>query len=535
MPHCGVHPGPDAVDDPIKFDDTFDVPVFVKHSSPMDVQGRPRPSQVASAAAPWPSRGLPKTGSYRVTTSWRAILHAAITVGRDVSPWLAHVPHLAGHEILSRCAPLQAYLRRIPVACLGPDPRYALVPNEVYSLGTEVTAKGAFSYRIGMTMAEWLCWGQIGMSHSVHAESTYPLGVDPADWDERRNKPDLVGMQSLAPSGWLIEAKGERRLSKTKLREGAAQLDLDGLIDGSHRRVLCGTSIEDRVFMTLDIDTRYDADLDLTATDPDPMAGPDVSNDDDALYQLARASMLIYLVLREAEQTSIVPVGVAADRRGPAAQVGGSGAVTLLERDWSTSSLRDRMRRTPSSRRLPKESGIDMLTAAVPGTGMTVGLSRRVYAACSALLGLETDLARRAEQEANEAAARLWRTTDGAAPDEDPPLRQDTTAVEERISVRYHVVWGTTLSPSAPGAEGAQWVPRTDVRSEYERIAYNRLQQDHQEELLVTAREAFRSADSHDWESVAARDSPLTIDGPPRQLESATADTYLAINPALIV
>ncbi|MGW3890456.1 hypothetical protein ACWD69_17340 [Micromonospora chokoriensis] len=389
------------------------------------------------------------------------------------------------------------------------------MPNEVYLRGTEATAKGAFSYRVGMTMAEWLCWGNLGMSHSLHAESTCPSGVDPDEWDGRRNKPDLVGVHSLIPHDWLVEAKAERRLSKAKLREGAAQLRLDGLVDGPHRRVLCGTSLEDRVFMTLDIDTRWPIQRALPSPDVNPMAGPDVENDDEALYQLARASMLIYLVLRQAEETAVVPVGTAADRRRPETPNGFSGAVTLLERDSSTLIVRERVRSDPSSaRQLSRQSGIDMLTATVPGAGMTVGLSRRVYAACSALLANQRILAERAEEEADEAAAS-------------GSLYQDLQGYVEFTTM--------SRAQDAEPAPEAQWVPRAEVRTEFERRAYNRFQQQARPDLMAATRDAFESAAGRDWESVANRTPQISMAGPVGQLESATADTYLAIDPGLIV
>jgi len=258
----------------------------------------------------------------------------------------------------------------------------------------------------------------------------------------------------------------------------------------------------------------------LATPDPDPMAGPDVINDDNALYQMARASMLIYLVLRQAEDTAIVPVGAAADRRGLGARVNRTGAVTLLERDSSTAWLRNELRDHQRRWQFPSDTGIDMLTAAVPGTGMTVGLSRRLYAACRALLDAQTALATRAQEEAGEAAAdgRIWQVVPEPPilPDEDPYL-----SMPDMIFVD---------SPS-----DAQRVPRADVRTEYERRAYNRLQEEVREDLLIAAREAFMDATEQTWESIAGRDSRLALEGPPRQLESATADTYLAIDPGLIV
>ncbi|CCH33046.1 hypothetical protein BN6_57880 [Saccharothrix espanaensis DSM 44229] len=70
--------------------DAFDVPVFVRHSSPPDVGGRPRTARVRTASRPWRAGpSLPAAGDYLVTTTWRDVIDAAITVGRDVYPWLS--------------------------------------------------------------------------------------------------------------------------------------------------------------------------------------------------------------------------------------------------------------------------------------------------------------------------------------------------------------------------------------------------------------------------------------------------------------
>jgi hypothetical protein len=516
-----VHPGRGAVDDPIAIDDGFDVPVFVRHSSPLKPPGRPRPKAVRAAWAPLPPGAVPGPGDYLVRTSWRAVLHAAITVGRDVTPWLSRVPRLAELEIVSRCAPLRAYLRRQRVD--GAPPRYRIAPNEVYQRGTEITAKGAFSYRVGMTMAEWLCWGQLGMSHSLHAEDSYPPDTDPDRWDGLARKPDLLGVHGSAPRSWLVEAKAQRRLTKLKLREGAAQLDLDGLVDGPHRRVLCGTSLEDCLFMTLDIDTRDPAPGSPAAADPDPDPDPgrvpDPATDDEALYHLARSSMLVFLALTgNAAGTTVVPVGPVAVR-GP--------GVTLLESDESTAALRERLRQRPQdARRLAAEAGTDMLTTPVPGAGLTVGLSRRLFAACQFLIEAESALAEEAEQLAEQEFA-------------DPQTRRsvlDVLRSSPDLAAEGAAPPGRAIEGAAPpGRPAAGWRRvEPEVRNLWRLRTYRQLARRNRYALLSAAREGFDLGRDLDWRRLTGRQVPLAVAGPPRLLESASTDAYLAIDPAIV-
>lgn len=488
MTDCGVHPGPHTTDDPVGINDLFEVPVFVRHSSPLAPQRRPRPWQVWSAAMPWPRMGIvPPDGEYTVQTSWREVLHAALTVGRDVTPWLAATPRLAAWEILARQTPLRSYLSRRAFPCPDGTSRWGLVTNDVYQRGTEITARGAFSYRIGMTMAEWLCWGRLGMSHSLHAETSCPPAADPEQWRATASKPDLIGVHPQHPADWVIEAKAQRRLSYGKLKEGAKQLDLDGLIDTPHRRVLCGTSLEDRLFMTVDIDTRTAGPTDPTFAD-DPPPGPDPAHDDHALYHLARASMLIFLILRAAvpEQMAVVPVGPAADPRRTPGVSQRSGPVTLLEHDHSTEALRARVRRDdPRQRSIRDNGGIDMLTTEVPGAGLTVGMSRRLYAACQQLVDLEAELAGRA----SDIAAR--RISDMALPHQGDGL---------------------------------------DTINEEHFVAYRDLEQEFRTPLLSSVRRGFILGEGSDWRRLTDVEPLTHLERPAYQMEAATADTYLALD-----
>ena len=99
-------PSTDASGQPVGLADAFDVPVFVRHSSPLDPESRPRKSRVDRAAQPWPgTRRAPSAGNYLIPTTWREVLDAAMPVGRDPLPWLAAVPGLASAEIIARRSP----------------------------------------------------------------------------------------------------------------------------------------------------------------------------------------------------------------------------------------------------------------------------------------------------------------------------------------------------------------------------------------------------------------------------------------------
>src|SRR5690242_10240504 len=110
-----------AADITMSAPDAFDIPVFVRRSSPLEPAPRPTAVMLSQASNAWPTPAdMPPDGNYLVTTTWRDILDAAITVGRDIAPWIAAVPQLARREILARRYPLSAYLIR----------RQAVVPHQ---------------------------------------------------------------------------------------------------------------------------------------------------------------------------------------------------------------------------------------------------------------------------------------------------------------------------------------------------------------------------------------------------------------------
>lgn len=393
MGGIGMVPPFSAAGQAVMLADQFGVPVIVRRSSPLTPKRRPGRKRIDRARQPWPSTGtVPPNGDYLVTTTWRDVLDAAMTVGRDPYPWLTAVPQFAAAEIIARRSPLSAYLHRVPI---DPGPDFQLEPNVVYQEGTEKTARALFGYRIGMTMAEWACRGLMGLDSTIHAESLPKLpGRGPA-WDPQLSQPDLVGYQAPSLRPRLIEAKGARRLGLKKLREGAEQLTVPGLMKIPHTRVLCGTSIEHRIFMTIDVD---DSDADyLESAGPGSAGrrrGP--GNNNDALVGLARSRMLMFHTLRALPRASLAirPVGTAV-RESQSSQAGTAGLVMPLENDESTAAERERARDRAGYERRPGR--LDMLTGRIPETGMTIGMSRGLYEACRGLADAEAELWEAAE------------------------------------------------------------------------------------------------------------------------------------------
>jgi hypothetical protein len=378
-------PPPEAFGEPIGLADAFDVPILVRHSSPLRAERRPHRNRIDSAWSPWPTVGeVPATGDYLVITTWREVIDAAMTVGRDAFAWLAVVPSLASAEIIARRSPLAAYLYRVshqslPFRSAG----YHLEPNVVYQERTEKTARVLFAYRIGMTMAEWACRKLMGLGPTIHAEAVPELqGRGPA-WSQQNGQPDLVGYHWQSPETWLIEAKAARRLGKPELSKGASQLCTAGLMVGPHMRVLCGTSIEHRIFVTVDVE--------MAAGDGENDASGDswrlnADEDDDTLLALARSRMLNFYALEALprESLSIRPVRPAvAAPQSP--QDRAINLVVPLERDESTRIERLIAQGEAAYARRPPWSRFDMLIGQVPGTDLVMGMSRRLFAACRSL------------------------------------------------------------------------------------------------------------------------------------------------------
>jgi hypothetical protein len=176
-------------------------------------------------------------------TTWREILLSAIQVGRPALLWLALFPDFAEEEFRGRVAPLRAYL--------GMDKSPAGMPvvrrSVLYKHGAETTERAGFAYRLGMTMADWLCVTRLGMPSLTH------LKLLPHDHPVRRassrvhRSPDLVAScAGRRPSIAIVEAKCSEHLRLRERYEGAFQLD-ELRATGALRhylQLLCGVSME---------------------------------------------------------------------------------------------------------------------------------------------------------------------------------------------------------------------------------------------------------------------------------------------------
>jgi hypothetical protein len=130
-----------------------------------------------------------------------------------------------------------------------------------------------------------------------------------------------------------------------------------------------------------------------------------------------------------------------------------------------------------------------MLAATVPGAGLTVGISRRLYAACQYLVGIERELALQADR---IAALR-------------PEARRprDSDQIDEINEERFG--------------------------------AFRRLERQNRAPLLSGVRQGFAIGQDSDWRQLIDIEPPTRIEPPAQQLESATADVYLAIDQDTLV
>jgi hypothetical protein len=378
-----------------------------------------------------------------------------------------------------------AYLRRSPNAnAYTGSSGYLLEPNAVYYHGTERTARAAFGYRVGMTMAEWACRGLMGLGPTLHAETSTPSDAGPA-WSSANGLPDLVGNHWRPPTTWLIEAKGSRRTGRPVLAKGVLQLTGRGLMSGAHVRVLCGASLEPRLFVTVDVES-----LPSRAPWTAPPEIPDPAIDDSVLINLARSRMLAYYSLRAltANALSVRPVGpVVAD---PESWRRRAGLVYPLEQDPSTQQERFLAQDLSAYAELrPLEQRLDMLTGRVPGTNMTIGLSRRLFEACR-------NLASEEEQ------------------------------IEEQIATEIE-------------SEGEYGLfdldEEVDEHARARRAAFVRSEAAQRTRLRETTRQGFDRGRDNSWYQLINQEPGINYSSEPDLLESATTDTYLAIDKLSVV
>ncbi|MFI0168048.1 hypothetical protein [Streptomyces sp. NPDC017095] len=127
-------PPPEAADFTFTLADALDIPVRVRSDGDLAKWDR---RQASKAAQPWPATdALPADGEFLATTTWRQLVTAATSVGRDLAPWLRKTPAFAVNELIARVAPLQAYLTlkdfKAPSGAAG----RRLFVNAVYRHGT---------------------------------------------------------------------------------------------------------------------------------------------------------------------------------------------------------------------------------------------------------------------------------------------------------------------------------------------------------------------------------------------------------------
>ncbi|MFF0047819.1 hypothetical protein [Streptomyces sp. NPDC005498] len=484
-----------AQDHGFAISDAIDIPVLLR-SGPAR---RPRRKHWEGARTPWATTtSVPPNGWYLATTSWRQILKAATEVGRDLDPWLALTPHLAISELVARISPLHAYLclKDVKTPTAGAAGRRLFV-NAIYRHGTERSAQSAFGYHLGMTMAQWICAGMMGVGPTQHIEAGGPNG-DPGFLQSSNPLPDLWGTHPVGPLHWLIEAKARRLIGVGDLNEGMKQLHGGSdLMNGHpHLQVLCGTSLpapweweKDHLFMT--VDTMHVPGTPIQANGPaalptDPSGDPEahLADDDDALLLTTQSQMLAYRALAcgTVEDLRIVPLSSARAER-PRSR---TGSLTSLEDDEDTQAARRRLADDPpaTEQQLRGRPGVaDFIAGRIPGTGTHVGMSRRLFSACRRLDALKIEAAR--EEEARRGPQ----------------------------AVRSDAFWDEEMLEAASRAE------RISYR-QYERRTGDR---------RATVRAGFAQGEDLSWMALLGNRVPPVGWRRAGLLEGATAETYIAV------
>jgi hypothetical protein len=249
-------------------------------------------------------------------------------------------------------------------------------------------------------------------------------------------------------------------------------------------RVLCGTSIEDRVFVTIDVEVAGTPGASVAVGSH--RRSPD--EDDAELVTLARSRMLSFYALQALprESLSLRPVGPAiADMQSRQGRT--TNLVVPLETDESTRFERQLARDPAAYARRSPPSRFDMLTGQVPGTDVVVGLSRRLFAACRSLAAEQAQLLLAVQADLPDLPA----TTSEDSLDEDE--------VEDRIRERRAAF------------------------AEREADAETR------DRLRRTTRQAYEAGRESSWQQLIQVQPQLVTESPADLLESATPDTYLGM------
>ncbi|MEY9856568.1 hypothetical protein ABH935_002172 [Catenulispora sp. GAS73] len=353
--------------------DTVDVPVVIRHTS-LDTSWQPGLPAEPYAREKWTS--VPDHGDYLIPTTWRELLLSAFCVGRDLSPWIRSMPDLAVREIISRRFLLEACLERRPTPKTS-DPAppahatgFEFARSKYHDGAIERSGRGAFSYLLGMTMADWAGRRLLDLGPTTHAESGVPYGASPT-WSRTKSLPDLFAYHRQTSDTWLVEAKGGRTLNVSSRRKGAAQLDVGALLPGRHTRALCATGMTKRLSMMIDIDNRAPQGkpgrpTNLSAIQLD--VTPDLA--------LVNSGTLIYLALSSLPHERLAMVTVNAPQAGA---------------EYQRAVIAQPMESEPDGNR----SDIEMLVGTLPGSDLKVGISSRLYETCGLFVTVQRLLAGR--------------------------------------------------------------------------------------------------------------------------------------------
>ncbi|WP_225448280.1 hypothetical protein [Streptacidiphilus sp. P02-A3a] len=483
-------PPPDAADFTFALADALDIPVRVRSDGVLAKWDR---RKAPKAVQPWPTAAaLPADGEYLVTTTWRQLVTAATSAGRDLAPWLRRTPAFAVNELIARVAPLQAYLSLKDVTAPDGAAGRRLFVNAVYRHGTERSAHAAFGYHLGMTMAQWLTVGMAGLPATVHLEA---CGI-PELADPTKKLPDLYGNHLAEALPWLIEAKARKSLGAGDMRDGQWQLNqATAELAVPHRQVLCGTVLpepgrweDDHLVMMVHTALVGPSPGGGVHSLPNPPSGggvPPLDELPDELLSVARDQLLVFraLAFGAVQDLRVVPLAdTEADLAAPFVR---RSAIRPVERDAGTHELR----RMVLDGELPyewvreQESPVrEFVVGRIPGIGLHLGLSRGLYAACARLHQVQAEV-----------------------PAEEPLFPADPFLVRRGDDEE-----------------------REEMSREARRTFYER-----EDERLVTAkREMARAYATQEVPAGLLRGAPVVVERPEARgglLEARTAETYVAV------
>ena len=274
---------------------------------------------------------------------------------------------------------------------------------------------------------------------------------------------------------WLIEAKGALKVTHASLVKGANQLNTPNLLRAAGVRMLVGANASHRLHLTVD--------LDMPAAGPTANRGQELAartlSDPAAVSDLAYSRMLIYYLLRDpTAELFLRPMSDLGTAERTPSRLWTPDPVPMRpdQTDQQASQASSRPRRLDAR---------DMIVTRVPGTAVTVGLSRRLFAACRIIAEADREIL----DSANDLLADLMAyeaETGEQSPDPDT-IRNDMFLEQTRF--RERAFFDDT------------------VYAEFSRVTERPSR-----ETRVNDREIVYSAPN------------------PRTLESATSDVYIAID-----